>query len=240
MEYRYMSVILKKRDVGESDRLYTFYSREAGKAQAFARGIRKPAAKLAGQLENFSAVSLIVMRSRGTGNIKSAVSEHIPFRIKSNFNALRSAFFAAETIDRLVEVEEPESRIFDLLLEFLSILEQFAEGGKAERVFLIEQGFLFRLLHILGYALEAHVCVQCGGQLREHAQHGISFFYGGVLCEKCLALEKNVQPISSEVVKLLRIFETNSLTALLKLHVPDTVVREIRRIGRSYVQWVEK
>jgi len=239
MEYRYTSVILKKRDIGECDRLYTFYSRESGKIQAFARGIRKPSAKLAGQLENFSTVSLIVMRSRGAGNIKSAFCEYSPIVMKSEFNTLRSSFFAAEMIDRLIETEEPDVRIFDLIIEFFGILETLAQDMSLNKVLLMEQGFLFRLLRILGYALEVQSCVRCLGKIREHI-HGISFFHGGILCETCVKDASNAQTISSETIKLLRIFENNSLPSLLKLHVSDSVIRETRRIGKLYVEWVEK
>ncbi len=56
MEYRYTAIVLGKKEVGETDRLYTFYTREQGKVRVVAKGVRKPEAKLAGQLENLSSV----------------------------------------------------------------------------------------------------------------------------------------------------------------------------------------
>lgn len=46
MEYRYTALVLRKKEVGETDRLYTFYTKEQGKVRAVARGIRKSGARL--------------------------------------------------------------------------------------------------------------------------------------------------------------------------------------------------
>ncbi len=48
---KYTAIILASRDVGEFDRLYIFYTREAGLLRAMGRGVRKQEAKLAGHLE---------------------------------------------------------------------------------------------------------------------------------------------------------------------------------------------
>ena len=61
MEYKYTSIILDKKDVGETDRIYSFYTLEGGKIQSLAKGVRKSGAKLAGSLENFLFAGVIVI-----------------------------------------------------------------------------------------------------------------------------------------------------------------------------------
>ena len=75
MELRYNAIVLRKKEVGEMDRLYTLYTDTGGKLQVVAKGVRKPEAKLAGQLENLTLVQVIIAKGRGAGRIAGAVAE---------------------------------------------------------------------------------------------------------------------------------------------------------------------
>ncbi|MEK9173972.1 MAG: DNA repair protein RecO, partial [Patescibacteria group bacterium] len=85
MEYRYNSIVLGKKEVGETDRLYTLYTQEQGKIRVMAKGVRKPEAKLAGQLENLSSVLVIINKTKGMGRVTAAVAEDV-------FGALREQY----------------------------------------------------------------------------------------------------------------------------------------------------
>jgi len=52
--YRTPAVILKRMDLGEADRIVTFYSRDVGKIRAVARGVRRTTSRSAGHLEPFT------------------------------------------------------------------------------------------------------------------------------------------------------------------------------------------
>ena len=65
MEYRYTAIVLKKREIGETDRLYTFMTREGGKVRAKAVGVRKSEAKLASSLETLMLSDIAIVRGKG-------------------------------------------------------------------------------------------------------------------------------------------------------------------------------
>ena len=42
MDYKYNGIILSKKDVAETDRIYSIYTREAGKIRVLGKGVRNP------------------------------------------------------------------------------------------------------------------------------------------------------------------------------------------------------
>ena len=57
-------IVLRHREWGEADRMLTLFTRELGKVQALAKGIRKPRSRKAGHVEPFSRATLLLARGR--------------------------------------------------------------------------------------------------------------------------------------------------------------------------------
>src|SRR3990172_13347205 len=62
--YRTEAVILRRQDLGETDRLLTLFSPAQGKLRVVAKGVRRPGSRKAGHLEPFSRVDLLLARGR--------------------------------------------------------------------------------------------------------------------------------------------------------------------------------
>src|SRR3989344_412843 len=134
MEYRYNAIILKKREVGETDRIYTLYTEEGGKIRALAKGVRKSEAKLAGQLETLMQGLVIIIRGRGMGKIAGAVSENVFPSIRSDLEILKETLNTVDTFERLVDLEEPDKELFSLLFRYLVLTDTFAKENLPDRV----------------------------------------------------------------------------------------------------------
>jgi len=65
-------IILRKQDYRESDRLFVIYTDELGKIEAVAKGVRKIKSKMAGHLELFSIVNLMVAPGKNYYQIAGA------------------------------------------------------------------------------------------------------------------------------------------------------------------------
>ncbi len=70
--YRLRGIVLRRRDLGEADRIVTVLTAERGKLRLVAKGSRRTSSKLAGHLEPFSAARLLVARTRGLDIISQA------------------------------------------------------------------------------------------------------------------------------------------------------------------------
>ena len=85
MKINYQAISLDKKDIAETDRFYTFYTKEVGLLQVPAKGIRKSQAKLAPQVEIFTFANISIAKNRGRGTLAGAVAE-------SQFNDLKSSY----------------------------------------------------------------------------------------------------------------------------------------------------
>ncbi|MDD5084090.1 MAG: DNA repair protein RecO [Candidatus Moranbacteria bacterium] len=239
MEYNYTAIILKKRKIGETDRLYTFYTLEAGKLQSIGRGIRKPKAKLAGHLETLSQSDVIVARRHGLGNIASAITEQYFLNIKTDETMLARVFQTIAYFEQLVDFEERDEELFGLLRAYLVVIDGLEGEAKYEKARIITQGFLFRLLSHLGYHLEMRVCAVSGDPLSSSNRYYFSPDIGGVIDARYTNRAKKAVAINENVIKLIRIFFQNRLSSMTRLCVSHEDLVCVERVSQSFLRWIE-
>lgn len=241
MEFCYTAVILKKRKIGETDRLYTLYTRENGKVQAIARGARKPRAKLAGHLETFNRGSVMVARSRGIGTITSAVADWYGGRLKRDGGSLLAAVQAVGTFERLVDVGERDMALFDLLTEYLETVDGLSDDAdprREEKLVLTTQAFLFQTLDRLGYRIETARSVATGEPLRAGGRYAFSVASGGIVEVWSPDPAEQIVPVGENAVKLLRLFLAQPIRGLSRVRADGRVLSETRRVLDRLVGWI--
>jgi DNA repair protein RecO (recombination protein O) len=239
MELRYNAIVLKKKEVGETDRLYTIYTETAGKLALVAKGVRKPEAKLAGQLETLMQGLVIVVKGRGAGKIAGAVAEKSFLHLRQDLDILKRVLGAVSIFERLVGWEEQDKELFQLLENYLELANVFAKEGKKEKVLLLTEGFLFQLYAHLGYEIETGICVVSGEKLSQGERHFFSPSAGGMLRGVHAHRAHGALPVSENVIKLLRLFLTNRLANIGKVQVDDRELKELQQISKRFYQWIE-
>ncbi|MEP7162337.1 MAG: DNA repair protein RecO [Candidatus Moraniibacteriota bacterium] len=239
MDYRYTGIVLKKRKVGETDRLYTFYTREAGKIQTVAKGVRKPEAKLASSLETLSESEIMVVRTRGTGKVAGAILENSFAELRSDYATLASVLEAVRKFDELVDLEEADEKLYQLLRSFLSTVNAAVRAKKSDKVPLITETFFFQFLNHLGYQLELTHCVVTGEKLEKGEHFGVSPSAGGVVCENGMREAGDATPMNENAVKLLRLFSTQPIEKIEKLSIEPKDLAQISRFRKVFLQWVK-
>lgn len=237
MEYRYTAIVLKKREVGETDRLYTFYTKEQGKIRAVAKGIRKSGAKLASQLENGMLADVAVARTRGTGKITGALAEESYPKIRVRFGILRTVLSTLDRFERLIQFDEPDQKLYRFLADFLKCSEKSAEDDDEARVRLLSTAFLFRTIAQLGYGMEVRVSAVSGQKFSEDGRFFFSPAQGGIVLPSECGEHPSIL-ISRNVIKLLRVFQEHSLSAVMKIRVSDRDVRDTERAIRYLIEWI--
>jgi DNA repair protein RecO (recombination protein O) len=239
MDYKYTGIILDKKDVGETDRLYSIYTLEKGKIRALAKGVRKGSAKLAGNLENFTLADLSVVKNQGTGKITASIVENNFSRLKNNFPALSQAFENSKILGQLAQFEEGDGPTFILLKEYLETLDELAEK-EGDKIEIVSLGFIFKLLNNFGYGLEVGRCVICSSGLQEKKENYFSAQSGGIICADCLTEGEKVSRIGNSAIKIIRLFFQNRIGALTKLKAQAKDIRELKFIAQEFLRWIGK
>ena len=244
MEQTYTSLIIRKRDVGEMDRLYSLLTLERGKMQVLAKSVRKQGAKLAGLLENFTLADVTVARSRGTGKITGSIVENNFSFLKNDYDALENIFANIHVINRITELENEDPRLFHLVKEYLEVVDMIVRDfGKTDEVkkkrliALISAGFMAKAADTLGYAIETKRCAYCQGELSVQ-DNGFDAHSGGVVCRECVQHVQCLVYITHNGIKALRIFSHSSLASLVKLRIEDRDVRHVRGALTEFFRWI--
>jgi DNA repair protein RecO (recombination protein O) len=238
VEIRYNAIVLKKKETGETDRLYILYTLEQGKVQLVAKGVRKPEAKLAGQLETLMQGLVIAVKGNGMGKIAGAVAEKNFSYLRSDSDILKRVLETVNVFERLVGWDEPDAELFNLLAMYLALSNDLTKEKQAEKMMLLAEGFLFQLFARLGYAIETGVCVVSGEKLHSGVQHFFSPSAGGVLAGEHIHNAHNAFPVSESAIKLMRIFLSNKLESLARVRVNEKEFREVRQAGALFFEWI--
>ena len=238
MDYRYTGIILNKIEVGETDRIYTIYTFEAGKIRALAKGVRKPNAKLAGNLESITKVEVFLAKSRGIGKITGVISLNNFSGIKENLDALEKVSYVFRLVNKLIVEQEPDEEAFLILKSFLNNLDALAKKKESlEKYDILTIGFVLKFLSIVGYHLEVERCVHCEGKLLPENNY-FSASQGGVLCEKCYKFENNRLKISADSIKTIRIILKNKLDGLVRLQISKLEISSLKKIIQEVLNWI--
>jgi len=236
MDYKYQGIILNKRDVGEVDRIYTIYTLEGGKIRVLGKGVRKPNAKLAGNLESVTQAEIFVAKSKGLGKITGSIAVNNFPNIKSDFDLLNKVFYVFKILGKIISEEEKDEKIFNLLEKYLAGMDAFGiDENKAD---ILTLGLLFKVLDEMGYRLEVEKCVHCEKKLLPENNY-FSVSRGGILCSSCAKLENNKTKVSNESIKLIRIFLKNKIENLSKLQVERRDLDNLKIILRETLHWTD-
>ncbi len=172
------AIVIGRINLGEADRILTLLTPDYGKLRVSIRGVRKIKSRLAGHVELFSQVQLMLAKGKSLDVVTSADLIHSLDGILDQPERLELAYLMASMFDRLSLEGEAQPELYALGEEFLAALES---GGETP---LLELGLKLRLLAVLGYQPELSHCVIC------HRSDESSVYYlspekGGLVDESC-------------------------------------------------------
>ncbi len=239
MEYRFTGIMLRKREVGETDRFYTFFSREQGKVTAIAKGVRKAEAKLASSLETATLSEIMVARTRGTGKITGAVLEQSYPALHHSYETVREVTRFFTDVDRLVEAEEKDEELFALLRSYLDAAERAAaEGLSVNQARLLTEAAYHKLFVLLGYQLELRNCAISHERLQAGERFFLSFESGGIVSAAHARAARDAQPVSENAIKTLRLMIREPLVHIPRLILDTQTLDELSRIRAGYRRFI--
>lgn len=221
--YRTEGVVLRRHDLGETDRILTIYTRGHGKVRAVAKGVRKPSSRKAGHVELFARVDLLIARGRSLDIVTQAeLLDGFPTLRDDLVRTTYAAHFV-ELVDAVTEDNDPSPSMYALLVAGLSWLCATTDLRRTARTYELH------LLDLAGYRPELHNCVVCGKPVKPEDQY-FSAATGGVICPRCGAERGTGQRISLNALKVLRYLQSQSFEAIEQLNLSEGVQKEIERL----------
>lgn len=251
MTYNTEGIILRYRDIGEYDRIYSILTSDHGKVEAWAQGVRKPQSKLVAHLQPLYLCDLMFARGRRFDRVAQVrVANRFP-QLWADLEKLSKGVYAASLADIILRPGTRERSVFELLLSTLTLLEK--GDGALELIFSI------KLLRESGFSPELKNCVLCK---KEAVGLGRYFdaIRGGVLCNDCVTRHPEASAEGSRTFLEARdsslptvaqndnapTFQVSSLTLetmetilnspLASLELPETVRQELQHIADAMIE----
>lgn len=242
MKQNYHAIALDKKDTGEMDRLYTFYTRENGLIRVPARSIRKSEAKLAAQVEDFVLAHITVVKNYGRGTLAGAVAEEYFDGLHMHYVALSCVDHVRKVFLTVVQEQERDEQIFGLLLAYLRKIEELSDikdhEQNDEQIKWITYAFLIKLFGIQGYVFDVKKCVACEVLPTAHTRTVFDVHSGGMICGHCAQKTINVCAMDVDTIKSLRAIYNNHLSMLSKIVVHQTVNQQLQSIVTQIEKWI--
>lgn len=229
--YREQGIVLRSYKLGETDRIVHVLTQGRGKVRAVAKGVRKPGSRFGGRLEPFSHVDLQLYEGRSL-DIVTQAELITPFdEVRAEWVLSACASTMVEAVDRVAQEDERSMRLFLLLLDGLRALGRLQPGTGANFAGILD-AFLFRLASVSGYHPYLDACASCG----ESVDGGVFHLEaGGLLCRNCAP--GDVSPLESEVLALLRAFNTEEWDVLAQRDDDSRVRRTAGTLVSSFLTY---
>lgn len=152
--YAVSAFILKRTNIGETDKLLTVFTKTHGKIRVIAKGIRKITSRRGPHLDLFNEVKLTLHH----GNTWDTVTEAetiTPSRLAyTSWMRVRAAYLAAEIIDKLIVSNEPQPGVYDRLRETFLAIGTINEAELHQILLTFCNGLLF----LLGFMSKEKTC----------------------------------------------------------------------------------
>lgn len=225
--YKAEAIVLRRRMLGEADRVITFLTLEHGKLSAAARAVRKTTSRLAGGLEPFAHVRLLLAHGRTLDVVAQVEVIDGMTPLRADLSRFGQAAVLAELVDAAVPEREPHPALFWLLRDALSAMT----GAEPEVVTL--WGAL-HLISLAGFQPVLDACAVCGRSLVPGAAW--SHPLGGLVCPRCAARDPAAARLRRAEIVLLGAVRDARSAALESLAVPPLARARLLDLLRRYAE----
>ena len=175
------AIVLRTVDYGDSDRIVTLFTRDVGKLSALARGARKSVKRFGAGLGLFGVGEAILIdkpNAELSGLERFDGARGFP-SLMLDVAKVAHGSYACELVRELIPQRHPEPDVFELLIDFCTLLE--AAPARAETLRIFE----LILLDMLGLRPQIERCVGCETEDLGAPGDVLDVRRGGVVCASC-------------------------------------------------------
>jgi len=228
--YKVNAIVLRRSDLGETDRILRLLTREAGRVDAVAKGARRGTSRFSGATELFTHSRMLLATGKSLDVLSQCeIRESFP-GLRGGLSTIARATYLCELVDRMMEEREPNPEIFDLLLSALYLLQRAQNNADV-----IVHSFELHLLSERGYRPELVRCVRCERAVENSAAFSPSL--GGVLCAGHAESADDSIEIKQHTLFLLRNLLAVEPEELIQLSPDPNALQEAARCLKWYIRY---
>ena len=181
--YHADAIVIRSRQFGESDNILTLFSREVGKINAVAKGVRKPKSRQRGGAQLFTYGQYLIHKGRNLHTINQASPKESFSHLWTDLDKTMAATASAELLDLATIPGQPHPELFTLTFSAFFLLAE-------EEPALVQCAYALKLMTYLGYRPLFKECTECGAKVQGERLL-FSPELGGVVCGQCQLQRKS-------------------------------------------------
>lgn len=145
--YKVEAIILKRRAVGEADRIISLFTKQYGKLRVIAKGVRRPTSRRAAHLEVFTRGIFMLHRGRTLDVVTEATSLSRLDSLRKNMRKVNAGYYLCELTDALLAEKQEHEDVYVLLVSSMKAIEEASD----EEIISINESFALELLRRVGF-----------------------------------------------------------------------------------------
>jgi DNA repair protein RecO (recombination protein O) len=212
------AIVLKGLNYGDTSKIFTLYSKDFGKIKVIVKGYRNPKNKKSGSLGTFFYVQIVFYKKSSSEIHLLSQSEILhPFlKLSKDLDRFAFASAVAELLNRFITQEEPNEKLFSLVLKTFQAIETFP----VEKLPVLFWSFALKFSQFLGYQPNFKNCVSCNKKI-ENTNILFSPEKGGIICSICASrFGFYFMKLTKEEVNLIRNLSSFPMAELEHLTYP--------------------
>ena len=222
-------IVLKSFDFRETSRIATFFTLDRGKVSGVLKGIRKDHRKFGSSVDRFSVNDIVYYQYRNSDLhlISQCDLRQFFYPVRQDLKKSMAASYMSELVNALMPVEEENSSVYELMMDFLKNLEEDADIDQLVHMLQI------KMLLLSGFRPHLDACVICARQMESDARFSLK--EGGLVCEHCPSPDLEVHRISRGTVASILHVENNAWDNCRKLKFTEMVKKELKYVLNNFL-----
>lgn len=227
MLYKLQGIVLKATKINDSDKILTIFTKEQGKIQAVAKGVRNPKSKLIGSTQVFSLCDFVLYKGKNLYNLNQGEVINSYYPLREDLKKLAYSSYIIELVNSGVVEEEANTKIFGLLEKTLTLIMSDARYKQ------IVRAFELKFISYLGYRPHLIDCVNCHKELTDKIKFSIN--HSGILCDECRSIDRYGYNINQEVANMMKFLLFSSFEDILEVEIDGNILKVLENILRTYI-----
>lgn len=228
--YRTQGIVIKSVDRGEADQLFTVYTKDFGRLDVLAKGIRKMASKLRSGIEFPCYSQIEFIQGKTYKTLTDALMADKYRALRSDAQRLDTALRVTNLIDRAVREQQSDPKVWNLAQTALRRLESGAVHDSRAAY----HCFFWNLAAALGWKPEIEKCCCCAGET-DPRHFLFSSGEGGIVCPRCAAKADQPRTIGADIVAIINIFLHKKASVFSRLRLTGSHAMVLDSLEKEYL-----
>lgn len=138
-------IIIKRKSLGEADRVLTVFTKKFGKIKVLAKGVKRITSRRGPNVELFNQVQISIHQGKTFDILTEAQVLNTFPKLRKNLDLVGLAFHICEIVDGLCPEHQPHPKVYEMMLQ---VLKELDHG--------LVRSFEQNLLTELGYLPKEH------------------------------------------------------------------------------------